>query len=132
MTTRAKHQTLIILIALVWLANGLFAKVLGWAPRHQTIVQIITNTDGPSAALFTTGIGLLEILMSFWVISKYLSKTNAIVQIIVVATMNILEFILAPDVLLWGRMNSLFALLFIVAVYYNEFVLRKEMTNQTR
>jgi uncharacterized membrane protein len=132
MTARAKHQPLTILIALVWLGNGLFAKVLGLAPRHQTIVQIITNTEGPSAALFTTGIGLLEILMSFWVISKYLSKTNAIVQIIVVATMNILEFFLAPDILLWGRMNSLFALLFIIAVYYNEFVLRKEMSNQTR
>lgn len=132
MTARAKHQTLTILIALVWLANGLFAKVLFLAPRHVTIVQIVTHVDRPSAALFTTGIGLLEILMSLWVISKYLSKTNAIVQIIVVATMNILEFILAPDILLWGRMNSLFALLFIIAVYYNEFVLRKEMTNQTR
>ncbi|EMS33047.1 hypothetical protein C943_00324 [Mariniradius saccharolyticus AK6] len=40
-----------------------------------------------------------------------------------VAIMNILEFVLVPDLLLWGRYNALFALLFIGLVYYNEFVL---------
>jgi hypothetical protein len=29
------------LIALVWIINGLFCKVLNWAPRHQLIVARI-------------------------------------------------------------------------------------------
>jgi uncharacterized membrane protein YphA (DoxX/SURF4 family) len=128
MTARVKHKTLTILIALVWLVNGLFAKLLGLVPPHETIVQVVTHVDRPSAALITAGIGLLEILMSLWVISKYLSRTSAIMQIVVVATMNILEFILAPDLLLWGRMNSLFAFLFLLIVYYNEFILKRQAT----
>jgi len=42
--------------------------------------------------------------------------------------MNSLEFILAPDLLLWGRFNALFAFLFILGIVYNEFYLRKRET----
>lgn len=66
--------------------------------------------------------------MAVWIISKFKSKLNAIIQILVVGTMNILEFIFVPDLLLWGRFNSVFALLFIGIVYYNEFVLNKKLT----
>jgi hypothetical protein len=40
--------------------------------------------------------------------------------------MNVLEFILVPDLLLWGRVNILFALVFMVIIYYNEFYWSKE------
>jgi hypothetical protein len=43
----------------------------------------------------------------------------------IVATMNIIEFILAPDLLLFGRMNIVFASIFIALIYVNEFVFRK-------
>ena len=69
--------------------------------------------------------------MAAWVFSKFKSKLNAITQIFLVAVMNTMEFILAPDLLLWGRLNSLYALLFIGLVYYNEFVLNKNITEQT-
>ena len=36
--------------------------------------------------------------------------------------MNIWEFIIAPDLLLWGKLNSVFALLFIALIYFNEFI----------
>lgn len=39
--------------------------------------------------------------------------------------MNITEFILVPNLLLWGKMNIIFSLLFIGLVYFNEYVLRK-------
>jgi hypothetical protein len=39
--------------------------------------------------------------------------------------MNVMEFVLVPYLLVFGRFNSLFALLFIGIVYYNEFVLKK-------
>lgn len=48
---------------------------------------------------------------------------NALAQIAVVATMNVLEFLFVPELLLWGRLNFAFALLFIGLVCYNEFVL---------
>lgn len=130
MTDRNKHRILTILIAAVWLANGLLCKVLNLTPRHEEIVRIILNTDRASAYYLTFLIGIAEIVMAIWVLTKSKSKFNAITQIMVVATMNILEFILIPDLLLWGRLNSVFALLFIGLVYYNEFVLNKNLNLQ--
>ena len=43
--------------------------------------------------------------------------------------MNALEFILVPDLLLWGKFNSLFALLLIAVIYINEFRLNKKHIN---
>ena len=64
--------------------------------------------------------------MAVWILSGLKSKLNAIVQIAVVATMNTLEFILVSDLLLWGKLNSLFAFIFILIVYYNEFHINKK------
>lgn len=63
--------------------------------------------------------------MAVWILSGYKTKLNAITQIAVVAIMNTLEFILVPDLLLWGKLNSLFAFIFISVVYYNEFSINK-------
>jgi hypothetical protein len=35
-----------------------------------------------------------------------------------VLVMNILEFTLVPDLLLWGRLNLVFALLFAVVIWW--------------
>jgi hypothetical protein len=75
----------------------------------------------------TVLIGLSEIIMAAWILSGYKTKLNAIVQIGVVVMMNTLEFILVPDLLLWGKLNSLFAFIFILVVYYNEFYLNKKL-----
>jgi len=107
------------LIAAVWLINGLICKVLNLVPRHQLIVARILGET--YARPLTILIGLSEIAMAIWIISGYKSRLNAISQIIVVFTMNMIEFFLAPDLLLWGRFNSLFALIFISVVYYHEF-----------
>lgn len=119
------HKALTLLISVVWIANGLFCKVLNLVPRHQQIVARILGED--YSRLLTILIGLSEIIMVVWVLSKFKSKLNAITQIIIVAIMNTLEFILVPDLLLWGKLNSLFALLLIGIVYYNEFVLNKKI-----
>ena len=123
------HKALTLLISVVWLANGLFCKVLNLVPRHEQIVARVLGED--YSRPLTILIGLSEIIMAVWVLSKFKSKLNAITQILVVATMNTLEFILIPDLLLWGRLNSLFALFFISLVYYNEFVLNKKLIQQT-
>ena len=117
------HKILTVLISLVWLTNGLFAKVLGFVPRHQQIVGRILGEN--YAFIATKVIGSFEILMFVWVISRIRSRFCAITQIIIVAVMNTMEFILVPDILLFGKMNSVIALFFIFTVYYNEFILNR-------
>ena len=50
---------------------------------------------------------------------------------LVIATMNILEFIIVPNLLLWGRANALFAFLFILVIYYNEFHINQKLALQS-
>jgi len=111
-------------ITLVWFINGFICKVLNLVPRHQEIVARITGNE--QSRTFTLLIGLSEIVMAGWILSGKWSRVNAITQIVVIAVMNTLEFILVPDLLLWGRFNALFALLFIILIYYNEFHLKRK------
>lgn len=119
------HKILTYLIAIVWLLNGLVCKVLKLVPRHEQIVSKILGED--FSRPLTVLIGLSEIIMAIWILSRFKSKLNAIAQIIVIATMNILEFILVPELLLWGRFNSVLALILIGLIYFNEFVLNKRL-----
>jgi len=118
------NKILNYLIATIWIANGLFCKVLNLVPRHEEIVARILGND--YSRPLTIFIGLAEIIMAIWILTRFKSKLNTIVQMVVVATMNIIEFIAVPDLLLWGKLNIIFALLFIGLIYYNEFVLNKK------
>ncbi len=113
------------LVAAVWIANGLFCKVLNLVPRHGEIVARILGDD--LARPITIAIGISEICMAVWILSGIKRRLNAFLQIIIIGTMNTLEFILAPDLLLWGKFNSLFAFLFICVIFYNEFILKKKI-----
>lgn len=115
------HKILNYLIAGVWLINGLFCKVLNFVPRHEQIVSRILGND--FSRPLTILIGLAEIGMTIWILSRIKSKLNAVFQIAIVAVMNIIEFILVPDLLLWGKANSIFAAVFIIVIYVNEFIL---------
>lgn len=129
MTDKKIHKILTYCIATVWIANGLFCKVLNLVPRHEQIVSMILGKD--YSRLLTILIGLSEIIMAIWILSGFKRRLNSIAQIVVVATMNTLEFILVPDLLLWGKFNSMFALLFIFVIYYNEFILNKKIAQLT-
>ncbi|MGY2134902.1 DoxX-like family protein [Hymenobacter sp. HD11105] len=105
----------------MWLLNGLLCKVLALIPRHEAIVARIL---GPAyAAPLTRLIGLAEIGLALWVLSGRWVKLTAGGQIALVLGMNVLEIFLAPDLLLWGPFNLLFAALFALLVYYYGFVL---------
>ena len=118
------HRILTITIATVWLLNGLVCKVLNLVPRHQQIVAEILGQE--HSRFLTVLIGFSEIFMAIWIVSGYKSRLNVVLQMVIVLTMNILESLLVPDLLLWGRMNFLFAILFLSIVWYNEFVLSKK------
>jgi hypothetical protein len=111
------NHILTYFIALVWLLNGLFCKVLNFVPRHQKIVGHFFGQD--NAFVITRLIGVLEVGMALWVLSKYKEKWNMYVQIIIVLSMNILEFLFVPELLLWRQFNLLFALLFVGIIYFN-------------
>ncbi|MGB8191166.1 MAG: DoxX-like family protein [Chitinophagaceae bacterium] len=109
----------------MWLINGLFCKVLNLVPRHQEIVAEILGNE--HARLLTTLIGLSEIAMAVWILSGIWSRFNAAAQILIIAAMNTLEFFIVPDLLLWGKSNAIFAFIFILLIYYNEFHLNKNL-----
>ena len=125
MTKQNLSNLITYFIATVWFINGLFCKVLNFVPRHQEIVgQILGSKYSRELTLF---IGFSEILLALWIISGYRKRLNVISQMILIATMNVLEFILVPDFLLWGKLNSVFALSFILLIYFNEFHLRSKI-----
>tara|TARA_R110002096_G_scaffold170840_1_gene343463 strand:+ start:6283 stop:6669 length:387 start_codon:yes stop_codon:yes gene_type:complete len=124
----ALKKGLTFFISFVWLVNGLLCKVLNLVPRHEQIVAAILGEE--YSRPLTLLIGIAEIIMAIWVLSGFKSKIHASIQILVVATMNTLEFILVPDLLFWGKFNALFAILFIFMVYTTEFVIDKRLDHQ--
>jgi hypothetical protein len=103
------------------LVNGLFCKILNLVPRHQEIVSRILGEE--HAAFFTKAIGVSEVLMVVWILSKIKGRFCALFQIVIIATMNIIEFFFVPDLLLFGRLNIAVACVFMLIIYVNEFVL---------
>ena len=115
-----KHFTpnwLHYLIAAAWIINGLFCKVLNLVPRHQEIVAGILGTEHARSLTFL--IGIAEIGMTAWILTGIRKRLNVIIQILVIASMNSLEFFIVPDLL---------AFAFIVLIYFNEFPFPKKLT----
>lgn len=129
MTVKAIKTLLTYCIATIWIVNGLFCKVLNIVPRHQQIVSKILETEHSRS--LTIAIGISEMFMAVWILSGIKSRLNAITQILIIAAMNTLEFIFVPDLLLWGKANSIFAFLLIVVVFFNEYYLNKKLAQQT-
>jgi hypothetical protein len=120
------YQLLRLSFAVVWFVNGFYCKILGLIPRHEFIVAKILGFK--HAEQITLAIGMAEVVMGFWILSGYKAKFNAVTQIVVVLLMNILEVILVPELLLWGSLNFLFALLFVILIFINEFIISKRIT----
>jgi hypothetical protein len=112
------------LIALVWLINGLWCKVLNMVPRHNEIVGEILGKD--LNLQITMAIGFGEIFIVLWIISGSRQKWCALFQIILIMTMNIIEFVEVPHLLFFGRWNILIAILFSTLIYLQAFVLPRE------
>ncbi len=118
------NKIVIYIISLVWFINGFFCKILNLAPRHQEIVARILNEE--YSREITIIIGVLEVFMIIWILSGFKSRLNSITQISIIITMNIIEFFLAKDLLMWGKLNIIFAFLFVAIIYYNEFVIKNK------
>jgi hypothetical protein len=99
---------------------------LNFVPRHQKIVERILVIE--NARSLTLLIGFAETGMAIWIISGIWTRSNVIVQILIIATMNALEFFLAPDLLLWGKANAIFAFMLLLLICYKEFYLSNKNT----
>ncbi|MFL2582197.1 MAG: DoxX-like family protein [Flavobacteriales bacterium] len=105
---RNLYNYLIYFTACIWFTNGLICKVLNFVPRHEAIVATILGSSFSRPITFA--IGVSEIIMGVWVLSRLKSKLNAVVQITVVAVMNLLEFILTSGALTLGEIQFYFCL----------------------
>jgi uncharacterized membrane protein YphA (DoxX/SURF4 family) len=122
------YRLITAFIASVWLLSGLCAKVLHLVPRHEQIVARVLGNE--HASTFTLLIGIAEICLAVWILSGVKPRLCALLQMILVAAMNIIEIVFAPDLLLFGQWNAVPAFLFIALVYFNEFLLRKRLSLQ--
>lgn len=107
------------LFALVWLLNGLWCKVLGMVPRHQEIVSVLVG-DALARPL-TIAIGMAEVGMAAWIVTAWHYRICAAVQIVVILLMNVIEFLAVPHLLLWGRLNIVFAMLLCAAIHWHAY-----------
>jgi hypothetical protein len=117
------YRTILYLSSLVWLANGLFFKILDFIPRHQQIVGEILGSA--YAKFFTLSIGVGEVFIALWILSLWKSRLCVLVQIGLIISMNIMEFFLVPEMLLFGKMNLVYAILFCSLLYLNEFKIKR-------
>lgn len=117
------NRIVTLCISIVWIVNGLFCKVLNLTPRHEHIIGKILTFG--NERLLTVLIGILEMCMAVWILTGFKSRLNAIVQIIIIGSMNTIEFLLVPELLLWGRMNAIFAIMFMGIIFLNEFCLEE-------
>ena len=118
------YKIINFLIAIVWLVNGLYCKLLNYVPRHEQIVARILGNE--YAGIITKLIGVSEILMAIWIVTGKWPRINTVLQILLIAVMNIIEYSFVKDLLLWGGYNIIYAFALIVLIYCNEFLLKKK------
>jgi uncharacterized membrane protein YkgB len=75
-------------ISSVWIYQGLWCKVLGRMPRHQEIVGTVPFLDAARAHRVLLGLGLLECVIAFWVLSGIWARDAALIQTLLLAGMN--------------------------------------------
>ena len=121
-TKRLLYLFFTALICLVWFVNGLIFKLLDLVPRHRIIVSEILGAE--YASFLTLAIGVGEIMVVAWIVSGIKPRYCALFQMTMVGAMNIIEFITVPHLLLFGKLNIVFATLFILLIYLTEFVIK--------
>lgn len=75
-------------IALVWLYQGFWCKVLGGVPRHEAIIAAVPFIGSAAGRSALIALGLLECGIGLWVLSGRWMRQVAIVQTALLAAMN--------------------------------------------
>jgi DoxX-like protein len=83
-------------IAMVWLYQGLWCKVLGGAPRHEAVIAAAPFIGPAAARGAMVAIGLVECGLAVWVLSGWRMRWAALAQTAQLVGMNAAG-------LLWAR-----------------------------
>jgi uncharacterized membrane protein YphA (DoxX/SURF4 family) len=75
-------------IALVWLYQGFWCKVLGGVPRHEAIIAAVPFIGSAAGRSALIALGLLECGIALWVLSGRWMRQVAIIQTALLAAMN--------------------------------------------
>ena len=75
-------------IALVWLYQGFWCKVLGGVPRHEAVIAAVPFIGSAASRSALIALGLLECGIGLWVLSGRWMRQVAIVQTALLAAMN--------------------------------------------
>ena len=75
-------------IALVWLYQGLWCKVLGGVPRHEAVIEAVPFIGSAAGHSTLIALGLFECGIGLWVLSGRWMRQAAIVQTVLLAAMN--------------------------------------------
>jgi len=77
-----------VAIALVWLYEGVWCKLLNRMPHQVEVVAAHPMFSERSALLVLRAIGLLEVLLALWVLSGWEPVWAALTQTVILAGMN--------------------------------------------
>jgi uncharacterized membrane protein YphA (DoxX/SURF4 family) len=75
-------------IALVWLYQGLWCKILGGMPRHEAVIAAAPFIGPASARTALIALGLAECCIAAWVISGQRMRQAALAQTVLLLAMN--------------------------------------------
>ena len=83
-------------IAAVWLYEGLWCKLLGRLPSQAEVVAAVPLLGPRFGAAFLRLLGVIEVSLAFWVLAGVAPAACAIVQAVLLITLN-------ANGLLWAR-----------------------------
>ncbi|HTV05921.1 MAG TPA: DoxX-like family protein [Acidobacteriaceae bacterium] len=87
-----------IAIAVVWIYEGLWCKVLSRRPEQKDVAALVPFVGPAFAQLFLIGLGVLECAFGVWTLSGWQLWWAALVQTLTLAVMNTCG-------LTWARRN---------------------------
>ncbi len=86
--TMPNHKLIRLSIALVWLYEGLWCKVLGGVPRHAAVISSVPFIGSAGSRIALVTLGLVESGIAAWVLSGRRVRQVAIVQTVLLVAMS--------------------------------------------
>jgi hypothetical protein len=86
--TMPNHKLIRLSIALVWLYEGLWCKVLGGVPRHAAVISSVPFIGPVGSRIALITLGLAESGIAAWVLSGRRMRQAAIMQTVLLVSMN--------------------------------------------
>ncbi|HVW22111.1 MAG TPA: DoxX-like family protein [Opitutaceae bacterium] len=75
-------------VALVWLYEGFWCKVLGRAPHQEGIVKAVPSLGGAGGGKFLVLLGYAETALGAWILAGWQPTAAALVQTVTLVAMN--------------------------------------------